>query len=148
MSCVYSSLINNEGDYEMTKAFNKGDAVTLVSDWDRKGSTYYRHAIVYSCGKKQMVLTDAETGEEIGRHFRPERAELGNDGTFARMTDDEATAAGLVLAVNILARETAQFERCLQDDIAGEGYKNAIRRSLAQLHAPDAASYKQRSGKL
>lgn len=125
----------------MTKAFNKGDEVTYIGDWDRKGTTCFRHAIVYSCGKKQMVLTDAETGEEMGRHFSPERAEIGSAGTFARMTDAEAAAAGLVLAENILARETAGFERCLQNDTAGEGYKNAIRKSMAQLHEPRAASY-------
>lgn len=125
----------------MTKAFNKGDEVTYISDWDRKGTVFFRHAIVYSCGKKQMVLTDAETGEEMGRHFRPYRAETGNAGTFARMTDDEAAAAALALAENILARETAHFERCLQNDTAGEGYKNAIRKSMAQLHEPRSAIY-------
>lgn len=124
----------------MTKAFNKGDEVTYISDWDRKGTTYFHHAIVYSCGKKQMVLTDAETGEEMGRHFRPVRAEIGFAGTFARMTDAEATAAALALAENIIARETADFERCLQLD-ADEGYKNAIRKNLANLHEPRAASH-------
>ena len=132
----------------MTKAFNKGDAVTFISDWDRKGSTFFRHAIVYSCGKKQMVLTDAETGEEMGRHFKPVRAEIGNAGTFARMTDAEATAAAVALAENIIVSETAQCERCLQSDTAGEGYKNAIRIHLAALHAPDATSYSERCAAL
>lgn len=127
----------------MTKAFNKGDEVTYISDWDCKGTTFFRHAIVYSCGKKQMVLTDAETGAEMGRNFCPERAEIGCVGTFARMTDAEATAAALALAENIIANEAARFERCLQDDTAGEGYKNAIRKDLAQLHAPRAASYSE-----
>lgn len=127
----------------MTKAFNKGDAVTFISDWDRMGTTFFRHAIVYACGKKQMVLTDAETGEEMGRHFIPVRAEIGRSGTFARMTDAEATAAALALAENIIASETAQFERCLQNDTAGEGYKNAIRKNLTALHAPRAASHRE-----
>lgn len=125
----------------MTKAFNKGDEVTYISDWDRKGTTYFRHAVVYSCGKKQMVLTDAETGEEMGRHFKPVRAALGEAGTFARLTEEEATAAALALADHILARETAHFERCLQNDTAGEGYKNAIRRNIAALHEPRVSSY-------
>ena len=126
----------------MTKAFNKGDEVTYINDWDRKGTTYFRHAIVYSCGKKRMVLTDAETGEEIGRHFTPARAEIGGSGAFACMTDAEATAAALALAENILISETAHLERCLQfNDTAGEGYKNAIRKSIAALHEPRAANY-------
>lgn len=127
----------------MTKAFTKGDEVTYINDWDRKGTTFFRHAIVYSCGKKQMVLTDAETGEEMGRHFRPERAEVGGAGTFARMTDAEATAAALALADRVIASEIAHFERCLQNDTAGEGYKNAIRRDLDRLHEPRAASYSE-----
>ena len=127
----------------MTKAFNKGDEVTYISDWDRRGTALFRHAIVYSCGKKQMVLTDAETGEEMGRHFRPERAEIGRGGTFARLTDAEATAAALALAENILIDQTAHYERCLQNDAAGEGYKSSIRKSLAELHAPRAASYSE-----
>ena len=128
----------------MTKAFNKGDAVTLINDWDRKGSTYFRHAVVYSCGKKQMVLTDAATGDEIGRHFRPACAKIGYAGTFPRLTDAEATVAALALAETVLASETAHLERCLQNDTAGEGYKNAIRKNLAALHAPNAASYRER----
>lgn len=124
----------------MAKAFNKGDQVTYIGCWDRKGTTYFRHAIVYSCGKKQMVLTDTETGEEIGRHFTPARTEIGTSGTFARMTDAEATAAALALAENIIARETARLERCLQID-ADEGYKNVIRKDLANLHEPRAANH-------
>lgn len=127
----------------MTKAFNKGDEVTYINDWDRKGTTFFRHAIVYSCGKKQMVLTDAETGEEMGRHFYPVRAEIGGAGTFARMTDAEAIAAALALAENVLINQTAHFERCLRNETAGEGYRNAIRKDLARLHEPRAASYRE-----
>lgn len=127
----------------MTKAFNKGDEVTYINDWDRKGTAYFRHAIVYSCGKKQMILTDAETGEEIGRRFTPARAEIGRAGTFARMSDAEATAAALALAENILIAQTAHFERCLQNRAAGEGYRNSIRHDLADLHEPRAASYRE-----
>lgn len=125
----------------MTKAFNKGDEVTYISDWDRKGTAFFRHAIVYSCGKKQMVLTDAETGEEMGRNFTPARAEVGRAGTFTRMTDAEAAAAALTLAANVLVSETAHFERCLQDNTASKGYKNAIHKNLAALHEPRAGSY-------
>jgi hypothetical protein len=128
----------------MTKAFNKGDEVTFIGDWDRCGSTYFRHAVVYSCGKKQMVLTDAATGVEMGRYYRPERAELGAGGTFPRMTDAEAHAAALALAENILIKERAHFEHCLTID-ASEGYKNSIRKALARLHAPDTASYAERT---
>jgi len=114
-------------------AFKKGDAVTFIQDWNRKGAATYRHAVVYSCGKKQMVLTDAATGEEMGRHFAPK---LGDDfgGTFPRMTDAEAAAAALKVGERVIAREKAHFEHCLTRD-ASEGYLAAIRKDLAEIEA-------------
>lgn len=130
------------GDGKMTKAFNKGDLVTYIADWDRKGTVYFRHAVVYSCGKKQMVLTDAETGEEMGRHFAPVRGEDGACGTFPRMTDEDARAACLKAAERILERERAHYERCLA---AGNGadYDAAIRRNIEALHDPRAISHSE-----
>jgi hypothetical protein len=130
------------------KAFKKGDLVTYIADWDRKGSTYFRHAVVYACGKKQMVLTDAETGEEMGRHFRPVRAEgLGEVGIFARLSDADATAHALALAQVIIDRETKNYEHCLTLG-HGEGYNASIRKGLAAIHAPDAAPYSARTAHL
>lgn len=122
----------------MTKAFKKGDLVTYINDWDRKGTVTFRHAIVYSCGMKQMVLTDAETGEEMGRNFRPQIGEI--TGTFPRMSDDEARAAGIRLAEVILANERAHFERCLERG-HGAAYDAAVRKDLDALHEPRAISY-------
>lgn len=128
----------------MTKAFKKGDLVTYIDDWDRKGSTYYRHAVVYSCGKKQMVLTDAETGVEMGRNFRPERASgLGDQGTFPRLTEEEARAHGIALAEVIIEREIERYGHCLTIG-AGDAYDSSIRKDIAQIHEPDTASYADR----
>lgn len=121
-------------------AFKKGQAVTEISDWDRKGTVTFRHAVVYSCGKKQMVLTDAETGAEMGRHFRPE---IGNDvsgGTFPRMTDDEAVAMGLKIAAAIQQYQREHFARCLAGG-HGEGYNRAIQKDIDALHDLRAVSY-------
>ena len=123
----------------MSKAFKKGDAVTFISDWDRKGTVTFRDAIVHSCGKKQMILTDEQTGEEIGRHFKPEiGGEMG--GTFPRMTEEEAVAKGLEIAERVLAKEREHFARCLAGN-NGESYDNAIRKNIAALHEPRVISY-------
>lgn len=92
----------------MSKAFNKGQLVTLFGDWDRRGTVYFRNAVVYSCGKKQMVLTDAETGEEIGRHFKPAIGEML--GTFPRMTDTEAHAHAAKVGAWVIEREKAHLD--------------------------------------
>lgn len=127
----------------MAKAFKKAQEVTYISDWDRKGTVTFRHAVVYSCGMKQMVLTDAVTGEEMGRHFNPA---VGNfetiktphgiymaGGTFPRMTDDEAVEAGLKIADAIQQYEREHFDRCLSGGHGG-GYDASIRKSINELH--------------
>lgn len=130
------------------KTFKKGDLVTYISDWDRKGTVYFIQAVVYSCGKKQMVLTDAENGNEMGRHFKPALGSLETikqdngiicqpGGTFPRMTAEEAEAACLIIAAQIIKNETEHFNHCLN---AGhnENYKNAVRKDLAEIHEPRA----------
>jgi hypothetical protein len=53
------------------KIFKKGDAVVYVVNWSRTGRIRIRNCVVYSCGKKQMVLHDPKTGKEVGHHFQP-----------------------------------------------------------------------------
>lgn len=123
----------------MAKAFAKGQEVTYIADWDHKGTVYFRHAVVYSCGMKQMVLTDAETGVEMGRHFSPQVGEIV--GTFPRMSDDEARAACLRAAEVLLAKERAHFAQRLSVWGDDPGYAAAIQRNLDALHEPRATSY-------
>jgi hypothetical protein len=136
----------------MAKAFKKGQEVTYISDWDRKGTVYFRHAVVYSCGAKQMVLTDADTGEEMGRHFRPVAGSLETTkegpasrmagGTFPRMTDEQAVEAGLKVAAAIQQSERDLFARCLAGG-HGESYDASIRKDIAALHDLRAAEYSE-----
>jgi hypothetical protein len=122
----------------MTSAFKKGQAVTLFSSWDDKGTIYYRQAVVYSCGQKQMVLTDALTGKEIGRNFRPVVASGAALGTRPRMTDDDAAALCLDLAAAYLADQKASMEHSIAHYARGESdpYTQAMRRGIAALHEP------------
>lgn len=138
----------------MAKAFTKGQEVTYIADWNRKGTVTFRHAVVYSCGAKQMVLTDAETGEEMGRHFSPKVGSLETviengcyrmaGGTFPRMTDEQAVEAGLKVAAAIQAYEREHFARCLAGG-HGESYNAAIQKSIAALHDLRAISYAEAS---
>lgn len=129
------------------KAFTKGEEVTVLNTWDNKGTVSFTHAVVYSCGTKQMVLTDATTGNEIGRHFKPVRsngeslpvnASNGWELTFSRLSDEGATRICLELGASIVAYEIEQGEKCLSRHSDHEGYCNAIKRDMEQLHEPRA----------
>jgi hypothetical protein len=126
----------------MTKAFTKGQEVTHIAAWNRSGTVYYRDAIVHSCGKVQMVLTDAETGEEMGRHFHPGAdRKYGFAQTFPRMTKEEAVAKCLEVGAEVLVSERAHFARCLASN-GSEGYNRSIQRDLDALpETPAAVSY-------
>lgn len=101
----------------MAKAFKKGDAVTYLASWDNKGTVAYRHAVVHSCGSKQMILTDAVSGQEIGRHFAPVKGDADKvgyaqwSGTFARMTDEEAEALCFAVVSKMPAALAVENER-------------------------------------
>ena len=125
------------------KAFSKGEAVTLVQNWDSKGTISIRHAVVYSCGTKQMILTDAVTGDEIGRHFKPFRATATDFGdirvlvaTFPKMSAEDAERVGFILAEKFLGEQRAFYARCIASHGASAGYVQAIEREIALLHEP------------
>jgi hypothetical protein len=136
---------SNTGVFRMAKpVFKKGDKVTYIADWDRKGTVYFQQAVVYSCGKKQMVLTDEKTGNEMGRHFKPELGSTENrvgtnggtymaGGVWPRLTAEEATEIGMKVAASIREFEDAHFARCLAGN-HGEAYDRGIRESMAKLH--------------
>jgi len=119
-------------------AFKKNELVTYIADWDRKGTVTFRHAVVYSCGKRQMVLTDAETGVEMGRNFAPVVGEL--TGTFPRMTDEEARSACLVAGAAITEKEAADINLRIERSTS-ESYSEAMRKGLVELHEPRAMSW-------
>jgi hypothetical protein len=133
------------------KAFAKGAEVTLFNGYDSKGTIIYNHAVVYSCGAKQMVLTDAATGNELGRHFAPVCAteedattrsySVGYEATFPRLTDEEATRIGLLMAARMIVNETAHYENCLSRHADYEAYCEAVRRDMALMHEPRVMDY-------
>lgn len=128
------------------KAFAKGAEVTIFGGYDSKGTIHYTHAVVYSCGAKQMVLTDATTGNELGRHFTPACAteedattrsyREGYEATFPRLSDEEATRIGLRMAERSIVNETEHYENCLRRHADLSAYCDSIRRDMATIHEP------------
>jgi len=126
------------------KAFAKGDLVTCISNWDDKGTTMIRDAVVHSCGLKRMILTDAETGEEFGEeYYRPQNAlEAGTlDGVFPRLTEEDATRRGLDYAASFLAGIREIWEGHIVRNSHDAGYCRSIRQDIDELHEPRVDSY-------
>lgn len=122
-----------------TKAFTKGQRVTLINSWNGKDIYSVTPAIVHSCGTKQMVLTHAETGEELGRHFRPVRQ--GWSDEIVLNVDEDAKAIALELAKamreKFISDETATIAKYDNGDSAE--YWNKRRAILAEIEAREAS---------
>ena len=135
---------------ETKKAFKKGDMVTVISNWDSKGTVSYRHCVVHSCGLQRLVLIDAVTGKCVGRDFRPKKAKSLTDviedtnhihfGTmiFARFSEDEIKSIVIPFAEHILALEKKDIERDLLDDLNHPSRVRRLESKLAELHEPRA----------
>jgi hypothetical protein len=125
----------------MKKSFNKGDEVTILTDWDGKGTVAYRHCVVYSCGLKRLVLLDAETGECIGRDFTPKKAESLSDllleyqSIFSRLSGDEVRGLAIPCAEAILVEEKNHIEFRLEDS-PNENCRLRQLKELEALHEP------------
>ena len=130
-------------DDRMSKAFNKGDQVTLIGSWDNKGTVFYRDAVVHSCGKKQMVLTCAATGEELGRHYAPVCGDLAKVtsfnwiGVWPRLSREEAETLCLEAGALVVKAEREHLaDRRERFADASPGYFAALDKAEAELHEP------------
>lgn len=127
----------------MSKAFKKGELVTYVASWDDKGTIYYVNAVVHSCGARQMVLTNEATGQEMGRHYRPEVGSVetltpfGWCATFKRMTDEQDEALCLEQAAKLPALWQAENE-CRAAHNEKIGRVVLLPHDLSELYEPRA----------
>lgn len=99
--------------------FTKGQRVNLVQSWNGKGEVSIYPAIVYSYGKKQMILTHAETGKELGRQFRPQRE--GWSGELVLTADEDAQTIAMEMATAIREKFIA-YETKLIAEANGSEY--------------------------
>ena len=125
------------------KNFVKGQEVTYISSWDGKGTFRFTHGIVYSAGQKQMILTDAVSGEEMGRNYRPYIGMVV--GTFPRMTDAEATEACIKAAAGWLPTEIASHKRLIAHNAKrypdDKYYAASMETKIAELEAATPAAH-------
>lgn len=124
----------------MGKAFTKGQRVTVICDWDRKGTVWVRHATVHSCGSKVLRLTCDVTGEEFGWCFAPAVAQHGCVGVRPYLDGAALDAEATAVAVNALERERAHLtfarDRVANGPHPCHRYIAAMNANLAALHEP------------
>jgi hypothetical protein len=124
----------------VNNGFRKGQLVTFLQDWDRKGSVKVYDLVVYSAGKKQMILVD-ETGQKFaGANFRPTFLQYGYVGAenevHLRLTPEQADAAALDLGARVVAIETANKLRAIERNPNDPRFQQAMRDEIAKLHEP------------
>lgn len=127
--------------------FTKGQRVTLLCDWDRKGTVTIRQDLtVYSCGTKRMVLVD-EAGVKFGEAgFLPQEDQGLGRKVIARVRDEDAEALALAMAEDVLAYQREHFARCLARHPDDAGYCSSIRRSITELHEPRTRRHGEHAG--
>lgn len=123
------------------KAFEKGQQVILINDYDSKGTVTIRKAVVRSCGEKRMTLVDETTGNCLGRDFEPVEGSLSMvrdgcfvkmaGGTFLRVEDKIAEAMAVKVAQSIIDYEKARYTKILEG-----GESQYIQDALARIHEP------------
>lgn len=144
------------------KAFKKGESAIFIGNWDGESVFYFRRVIVKSCGKVRMTLEDAATGEMMGADFEPSegftckmgfcdksRGDFRKDfmfcsvGTFKDMTDEEASAICLQLAIEYKQHMLDTYQTQAKRDPNSTAYNASIMRSHDALlnKVPRGAAY-------
>lgn len=118
----------------MNKQFIKGQKVTYFGPWNNKGVVSYTHAIVHSCGNKQMILVCEATGNEMGRHFSPRAGEPGGSGTFPRVSDSATKLHGFKLARDFKEKRISSLESYIAKS-DNPYYIKSVREELSEVIA-------------
>lgn len=119
----------------MTKAFTKGQAVTIIRKWSKDCTAYAVKAVVYSCGTKQMVLTCATTGAELGRNFKPAAEQLGRGVVINGHDAADIEVAALAVSQANIDWELAHYERITTNaafPTQSSAYREAINKEYAE----------------
>ena len=116
--------------------FTKGQKVTHISRWNNLGDYVYRDAIVHSCGKIRMILTDEITGEEIGRNYKPSGETYG-EFTVPRLNVEDAITFATEKSNEFRIKEEQRLRHRLTNN-GSDSYKSAIQKDLNELlnHVP------------
>lgn len=127
------------------KNFTKGELIYYINAWDNTGTFTYRLCRVDSCGKVQMKLADADTGEFLGNNFNPmmKKVKLG----------DDVETATLEAAKQYLLNEIASIKHAIKVGIENNAHPKYLEHKkikLAELEnaEPKAMLYKDAVTKL
>jgi hypothetical protein len=121
-------------------AFVKNQEVTYLQNWDSKGTVRIIDLIVYSCGRKQMVLVDATGKKFEGCLFQPTEEQIQYGRVVPRLSPEAALTAALELGATIVALERASMENSIARAGKSEthNYTKSMREEIAKLHEPRA----------
>lgn len=122
------------GHSEASNRFKKGQKATRIFSYDGKGTFAYQQAIVYSCGKKRMILIDAKNGEVLGRHFSPDGKDAPYQITLEEMSEEQAKHTALKMAREYVTNRRTELERLQLSRLNDINYTPMIN----QLHEPRA----------
>lgn len=120
----------------------KGDEVTVIGTWDRKGTVYVSHYVVRSAGKKQihLIKLDGSNAE-----YRTYRASVGavfqmSDPFTIVPTEEYTGALAMDWAVVCLAEFTRRIEaRKAMHEARGtyDAFEQRVYAdNIAELHEP------------
>lgn len=116
--------------------FTKGEAVTYLQNWDRKGTVRIVNLVVYSCGKQRMVLVDEAGVKFPGMFFQPVTNQYDFGRVVSRLTAEQAEIEGLRLGAEIASEELRRLKHCIAANVTNKGYIIAINKDIADLHEP------------
>lgn len=115
--------------------FTKNQAAFLINNWNLQGKFAITAATVHSCGKKQMVLNDAATGECLGRNFNPAVTQWDGE-VRADLTAEQAEVRAVELAAEFLAKEIARLNNILARNADQDpSYLDGIKHDIAEMQA-------------
>ncbi len=126
--------------------FTKGQEVTLLQDWDRKGTVRIAELTVHSCGKKQMILTDCSGDKFEGQFFFPTGTDGRNYRIVARLSAEAAEAAAIEMGADVAKVEREAMERAIAHcgHPESHGYTKAVRAEIAEIHEPRVIRYERK----
>jgi len=115
--------------------FTKGQTAFLITVANYNGKFAVRPVVVGSCGKKQMTLIHAETGEFLGRNFQPSSVQSKWSEVRADLTAEQALEYAVERSKAFIEYEIGLKEANIARHDGDTSYVAAMRRGIENLKA-------------
>lgn len=120
----------------MTKAFTKNQLVHRIGSWNNRNEFYVTPAVVTGCGQKKMTLVSRENGNCLGRDFRPQENQYGQELVVAGLTDEQALALALELAAQYKQTRLGEMVLSRINSLdAAPAYHARMKQDIAELQS-------------